>query len=153
MFKIVLSTDFCRLNRTVLPLVLAQLLIQFQMPLGKTAVQNVTTNALANDTNYLNDTTVQNITTNPLADDYLNNTTLENVTTSPLANDTFNLNNSTGELERMKRYIPSITGNELPQDSENSIIKELPDFTTNGKAIAVFKFNWKISLEFALMRQ
>lgn len=89
---------------------LAQLLIQFQMPLEKTAVQNVTT--------------------------------------TPLANETFNnyLNNSTIDLERVKRYIVTDEKeNEVPRDSESSFFKEdaiaLPDSGENGKAITIFECN------------
>lgn len=89
---------------------LAQLLIQFQMPLEKTAVQNVTA--------------------------------------SPLVNETFNnyLNNSTIELERKKRSIPSIAENEIPRDPENLIVKEnfiAPDSTTNGMAITILDTGFK----------
>lgn len=98
---------------------LAQLLIQFQMPLEKTAVQNVTTTPLANEpfNNYLNNST--NSLANPL------NETFDNY-----------LNNSTTDLERMKRNLPSITAeNEVPRDSENSAVKNsIPqDSASDGK--------------------
>lgn len=93
---------------------LAQLLIQFQMPLEKTAVQNVTSIQLPNNYTFNDDT-----------NNYTNNYT----------------NNSTDELEPIKRSIRNVAENDPNELIHENSIPKASDFPTTGEGITAFDYN------------